>query len=66
MKQCPTCKRETKDHLFFCPYDGQALVPKSPASWIDDKPAPAELVSPRRLRFTTDVTHGMEIAFHVP
>ena len=28
MKQCPTCKRETKDHLFFCPYDGQALVPK--------------------------------------
>jgi eukaryotic-like serine/threonine-protein kinase len=28
MKQCPTCKRETKDHLFFCPYDGQGLVPK--------------------------------------
>src|SRR5947209_2300332 len=28
MKQCPACKRETKDHLLFCPYDGHALLPK--------------------------------------
>jgi serine/threonine protein kinase/formylglycine-generating enzyme required for sulfatase activity len=28
MKQCPNCKRETKDHLLFCPYDGHALVTK--------------------------------------
>lgn len=26
MKQCPTCKREMKEHLLFCPFDGQALV----------------------------------------
>ncbi len=26
MKQCPACKREMKEHLLFCPFDGQALV----------------------------------------
>ena len=35
-----------------------------PQVWIEGKPAPADLVSPRRLRFTVDVTDGMEIAFH--
>ncbi|HJQ71136.1 MAG TPA: bifunctional serine/threonine-protein kinase/formylglycine-generating enzyme family protein [Blastocatellia bacterium] len=26
MKQCPACKREMKEHLLFCPFDGQALI----------------------------------------
>ncbi len=26
MKQCPTCKREMKEQLLYCPFDGQALV----------------------------------------
>jgi serine/threonine-protein kinase len=25
MKQCPSCNRELKDQLLYCPYDGQAL-----------------------------------------
>ncbi|HET9532907.1 MAG TPA: bifunctional serine/threonine-protein kinase/formylglycine-generating enzyme family protein [Blastocatellia bacterium] len=28
MKQCPSCKREMKEHLLFCPFDGQPLVSK--------------------------------------
>ena len=28
MKQCPGCKRELKDHLLYCPFDGQMLVMK--------------------------------------
>src|SRR5262249_8061551 len=28
MKECPTCKREFKDHLIFCPFDGQELTEK--------------------------------------
>jgi serine/threonine-protein kinase len=28
MKQCPACKRELKDHLLYCPFDGQLLVAK--------------------------------------
>jgi len=42
MKQCPACKREMKEHLLFCPFDGQALV-STPAqdhflgSILDDK-----------------------------
>ncbi|HET9531795.1 MAG TPA: bifunctional serine/threonine-protein kinase/formylglycine-generating enzyme family protein [Blastocatellia bacterium] len=26
MKQCPDCRRELKDHLLYCPFDGQLLV----------------------------------------
>jgi serine/threonine protein kinase len=26
MKQCPACKKELKDHLLYCPFDGQSLV----------------------------------------
>jgi serine/threonine-protein kinase len=26
MKQCPACNKEFKDHLIFCPYDGQSLI----------------------------------------
>ena len=26
MKQCPLCKREMRDQLVFCPFDGQTLV----------------------------------------
>ncbi len=26
MKQCPICKREMKEQLLFCPFDGSALV----------------------------------------
>ena len=26
MKQCPLCKREMRDQLLFCPFDGQTLV----------------------------------------
>ncbi|HEY7544961.1 MAG TPA: serine/threonine-protein kinase, partial [Blastocatellia bacterium] len=26
MKQCPVCKREMKEHLLYCPFDGNALV----------------------------------------
>ncbi|MCI0485945.1 MAG: bifunctional serine/threonine-protein kinase/formylglycine-generating enzyme family protein [Blastocatellia bacterium] len=29
MKLCPVCKRELKDHLLYCPFDGQALVSKT-------------------------------------
>jgi serine/threonine-protein kinase len=29
MKACPLCKKDLKDQLLFCPYDGNALVPKS-------------------------------------
>ncbi len=29
MKQCPACKRELKEHLLYCPFDGQALVSKN-------------------------------------
>src|SRR5687767_12193163 len=42
MKQCPTCKREMKEHLLFCPFDGQALI-STPAqdhfvgSMLDEK-----------------------------
>lgn len=42
MKQCPACKREMKEHLLFCPFDGEALV-STPAqdrflgSLLDDK-----------------------------
>jgi serine/threonine-protein kinase len=25
MKQCPNCKRELKDELVFCPFDGSPL-----------------------------------------
>ncbi|MCI0490318.1 MAG: bifunctional serine/threonine-protein kinase/formylglycine-generating enzyme family protein [Blastocatellia bacterium] len=28
MKQCPTCEKDYKDHLLFCPFDGQPLVQK--------------------------------------
>jgi serine/threonine protein kinase/formylglycine-generating enzyme required for sulfatase activity len=26
MKQCPNCKRELKDQLVFCPFDGEPLI----------------------------------------
>jgi len=26
MKQCPLCKREMRDQLLFCPFDGQTLI----------------------------------------
>jgi eukaryotic-like serine/threonine-protein kinase len=26
MKQCPVCKREMRDQLLFCPFDGQTLI----------------------------------------
>ena len=26
MKQCPACKRDMKEHLLYCPFDGQALI----------------------------------------
>ena len=29
MKQCPRCKRELKDHLILCPFDGEPLGFKS-------------------------------------
>jgi serine/threonine protein kinase len=35
MKECPTCSRELKDHLLYCPFDGHALVAK---------PAPDKLI----------------------
>jgi len=28
MKQCPACQREMKEHLLYCPFDGNALVTK--------------------------------------
>jgi serine/threonine-protein kinase len=28
MKQCPGCKRELKDQLLYCPFDGQLLITK--------------------------------------
>jgi serine/threonine protein kinase/formylglycine-generating enzyme required for sulfatase activity len=42
MKQCPNCKRELKDHLIFCPFDGEPLSDKSAADafvgiLLDDK-----------------------------
>lgn len=30
MKQCPLCKREMKDQLLFCPFDGQTLASADP------------------------------------
>jgi eukaryotic-like serine/threonine-protein kinase len=35
MKECPTCNRELKDGLLYCPFDGHALV---------DKPRPDKLI----------------------
>jgi eukaryotic-like serine/threonine-protein kinase len=26
MKQCPSCKREMKEQLLYCPFDGEALI----------------------------------------
>src|SRR6266478_8218029 len=26
MKQCPACKREMREQLLFCPFDGQTLI----------------------------------------
>lgn len=42
MKQCPNCKRELKDQLVFCPFDGAPLKDKSAADefiglLLDDK-----------------------------
>ena len=42
MKQCPNCKRELKDQLVFCPFDGEPLKDKSAADefvglLLDDK-----------------------------
>jgi serine/threonine protein kinase len=30
MKQCPLCKKEMRDQLLFCPFDGQTLVSADP------------------------------------
>jgi eukaryotic-like serine/threonine-protein kinase len=42
MKQCPDCKREMKEQLLYCPFDGQKLVSVEPADRfvgliLDDK-----------------------------
>lgn len=42
MKQCPNCKRELKDQLVFCPFDGEPLTDNSAAegfvgTLLDDK-----------------------------
>src|ERR1700752_2550649 len=42
MKQCPICKREMRDQLLFCPFDGQTLVSAQPSDKfigliLDDK-----------------------------
>ena len=42
MKQCPECKRELKEQLLYCPFDGQALLSVEPADRLigiilDDK-----------------------------
>jgi eukaryotic-like serine/threonine-protein kinase len=42
MKQCPNCKREVKDHLIFCPFDGESLTDKGAGdefvgTLLDDK-----------------------------
>ena len=42
MKRCPNCKRELKDQLVFCPFDGAPLKDKSAADefvglLLDDK-----------------------------
>jgi eukaryotic-like serine/threonine-protein kinase len=29
MKHCPVCKKDLKDHLLYCPFDGQLLVAKT-------------------------------------
>jgi serine/threonine-protein kinase len=26
MKRCPACQKEFKDHIIFCPFDGQSLI----------------------------------------
>lgn len=36
---------------------------QKPAVWINDRPIAAQLGLPRRLRFTVDVTDGMELVF---
>jgi eukaryotic-like serine/threonine-protein kinase len=42
MKRCPECKREMRDQLLFCPFDGKPLVAKSESDLpegtiLDDK-----------------------------
>jgi eukaryotic-like serine/threonine-protein kinase len=42
MKQCPNCKRELKDQLVFCPFDGEPLTDNGAAesfvgTLLDDK-----------------------------
>ncbi|HET8677114.1 MAG TPA: protein kinase, partial [Blastocatellia bacterium] len=29
MKECPVCGKEMKNHLIYCPFDGQPLVTKT-------------------------------------